>query len=102
MESGEDFDEDLAQLKQRAFTGLSSEGEDSPCEESKLVSEEQKSIMPAGELKASEMEQVMTNGMQFLAGLYKMSTGKELGLENQRININKETGEVTFTFKLPV
>ena len=27
---------------------------------------------------------------------------KELGLENQQIKINKETGEVTMTFKLPV
>jgi hypothetical protein len=40
--------------------------------------------------------------MQFLAGLFKMSTGKDMGLEGRRININKETGEVTLTFKLPV
>jgi len=59
---------------------------------------------PAGEraAKAAEMEQVMTSGMQFLAGLYKMSTGKESGLENQQIRINMETGEVTMTFKLPM
>jgi hypothetical protein len=31
-----------------------------------------------------------------------MSTGKDMGLENQQIKINKETGEVTMTFKLPV
>jgi hypothetical protein len=47
------------------------------------------------------MEQVMNQGLGFLAGLYKMSTGKEIGLENQQININKETGEVTMKFKLP-
>lgn len=52
--------------------------------------------------KAQEMEQVMNNGMQFLAGLFKMSTGKDLGLENQTIEVNKETGEVVMRFKLPV
>jgi len=52
--------------------------------------------------KTEELEQVMASGMQFLAGLYKMSTGKDMGLDNQRISINKETGEVTMTFKLPV
>jgi SNF2 family DNA or RNA helicase len=64
--------------------------------------EEQKNLPVMSESKTAEMEQVMTSGMQFLAGLFKMSTGKELGLENQQIKINKETGEVTMTFKLPV
>ena len=54
------------------------------------------------ESKAAELEQVMNSGMQFLAGLFKMSTGKELGLEGQQVKVNKETGEVTMTFKLPV
>ena len=51
--------------------------------------------------KANEIEQVMNNGMQFLAGLFKMSTGKDLGLENQTIEIDKSTGEVVMRFKLP-
>jgi SNF2 family DNA or RNA helicase len=54
------------------------------------------------EEKAKEVEQVMNNGMQFLAGLFKMSTGKDLGLSGQSIEINKETGEVVMKFKLPV
>jgi SNF2 family DNA or RNA helicase len=54
------------------------------------------------EEKAQEIEQVMNNGMQFLAGLFKMSTGKDLGLENQTIEVNKQTGEVVMRFKLPV
>jgi len=54
------------------------------------------------EEKAYEIEQVMNNGMQFLAGLFKMSTGKDLGLENQTIEVNKQTGEVVMRFKLPV
>ena len=54
------------------------------------------------ESKTVELEQVMNNGMQFLAGLFKMSTGKDLGLDGQQIKVNKETGEVTMTFKLPI
>jgi SNF2 family DNA or RNA helicase len=67
-----------------------------------VFAEEQKTIPSDNESKTAELEQVMTSGMQFLAGLFKMSTGKELGLENQQIKINKDTGEVTMTFKLPV
>jgi len=51
--------------------------------------------------KSVELEHVMNSGMQFLAGLFKMSTGKELGMENQSIEVNKETGEVVMRFKLP-
>lgn len=56
----------------------------------------------AAEEKTQEFEQVMNSGMQFLAGLFKMSTGKDLGLSGQSIEINKETGEVVMKFKLPV
>jgi SNF2 family DNA or RNA helicase len=55
----------------------------------------------APEQKAAELEQVMNSGMQFLAGLFKMSTGKDMGIEGQKIEVNKETGEVTMKFKLP-
>jgi tRNA U54 and U55 pseudouridine synthase Pus10 len=54
------------------------------------------------ELKASELEQVMTSGMQFLSGLLKMSTGKDMKLETQQIKVNRDTGEVIMTFKLPL
>ncbi len=64
--------------------------------------EESKTSSVEVESKTAELEQVMNSGMQFLAGLFKMSTGKELGLESQQIKVNKETGEVTMTFKLPV
>lgn len=52
--------------------------------------------------KAIEVEQVMKSGMQFLAGMFKMATGKDLGLENQTIEVNRETGEVVMRFKLPM
>jgi hypothetical protein len=44
----------------------------------------------------------MNNGMQFLSGLFKMATGKDMGMESQKIEVNRETGEVTMKFKLPV
>ncbi|MDL2256640.1 DEAD/DEAH box helicase [Bacteroidales bacterium OttesenSCG-928-I14] len=50
--------------------------------------------------QAKEMEEVMNNGMQFLASLLKMSTGKDMGLENQQIEVNAETGEVVMRFKM--
>ena len=64
--------------------------------------ERQKVTREESEAKAIELEQVMVSGMQFLAGLYKMSTGKDMGLENQQITIDKQTGEVTMKFKLPM
>lgn len=54
------------------------------------------------EVKTQELEQVMNNGMEFLSGLFKMATGKQVGFENQKIEIDKETGEVTMKFKLPM
>jgi len=59
-----------------------------------------KEPLPAAQ--AEEIEQVMSNGMQFLAGLFKMSTGKDMGIENQSIQIDNATGEVTLKFKLPM
>ncbi len=55
-----------------------------------------------GNAGAEDLEKVMNNGMQFLSGLFKMATGKEMGMENQKIEVNKETDEVTMKFKLPV
>ena len=52
--------------------------------------------------KAQELEQVMNNGMQFLAGMFKMSTGKDMGMEGHSIVVDKDTGEVTMKFKIPI
>ena len=64
--------------------------------------EAQPQKQPVYSPKPEEIEQVMNNGMQFLAGLFKMSTGKDIGIEDQKIEVNKETGEVTMKFKLPI
>ena len=50
--------------------------------------------------KMKEMEVVMNQGMNFLSGLFKMATGKSLGAEGQKIEIDPETGEVVMRFKL--
>ena len=52
--------------------------------------------------KLQEMKEVMQHGMSFLAGMYKMSTGKDIGVDSQNLDINTETGEITMKFKLPV
>ena len=52
--------------------------------------------------RLEEMETVMNQGMQFLAGMYKMSTGKEMTSGQQKIEIDKETGEVVMRFKLNI
>ncbi len=48
-----------------------------------------------------EIEVTLNQGMQFLSGIFKMATGKELITEGKGITVNKETGEVTMKFKLP-
>jgi len=53
-------------------------------------------------VQLAEMEQVMNQGMGFLSGLFKMATGKELSTREQKIEIDKETGEVVMRFKLPM
>lgn len=52
--------------------------------------------------KAAEMEQVMNQGLSFLSGMFKMMTGKDIASEEQKIEINRETGEVVMRFKFPL
>ena len=65
------------------------------------VAEEKASATNTHVPQPEEIETVMNNGLQFLAGLFKMSTGKDIGMEGQKIEVNRETGEVTMKFKLP-
>jgi superfamily II DNA/RNA helicase len=71
-----------------------------------IVSEELVAEIPIEEKKkiaqqAESMEKVMNQGMEFLAGLFKITTGKDIGIQNQKIEIDKQTGEVVMRFKLP-
>ncbi len=49
-----------------------------------------------------ELESVMSRGMDFLSGMFKMSTGKEFSATDNKIEVDKETGEVVMRFKMPV
>lgn len=47
-----------------------------------------------------ELEEVLQKGMAFLSALYKLHTGKELNPEDNRVEIDKETGELVLRFKV--
>lgn len=66
-----------------------------------IISEEKVSNQRPSVPQPEEIEAVMNNGLQFLAGLFKMSTGKDIGMEGQKIEVDRQTGEVTMKFKLP-
>lgn len=51
--------------------------------------------------KQEEMAEVMNKGMSFLAGMFKMMTGKEIMTQDQSIQIDPETNEVVMRFKMP-
>ena len=55
---------------------------------------------PPDETRLAELEAVMNKGMEFLSGLYKLSKGKDLNPEGNRIAIDKETGEVVMRFRV--
>lgn len=51
--------------------------------------------------KIEKMEEVMTKGMEFLTGLYQMSTGeKTTNTSTPKVKVDKETGEVSISFKM--
>ena len=79
-----------------AQTELNFEKNDSSASES-LSPKEPQTKTPDFE----EMEAVMTKGMEFLTGLFQMSTGKHLGNNSKpKVKVNKETGEVSISFKM--
>jgi len=73
-----------------------------------IISEPQP-VQPVSETKqptptiSPEMESmrtVMESGMQFLAGLYKMSTGKDMPVGGNSVEIDANTGDVVMRFKM--
>jgi hypothetical protein len=38
--------------------------------------------------------------MTFLAGIFKLSTGADLAFGNQKLEVDRQTGEVRLTFKI--
>ena len=88
-------------LSESNTVDIMAEPEDFAPDVETIVAEKTESQIAQQE-KVQQIEQVMNSGMQFLAGLFKMSTGKDMGVENQTIEVNRETGEVVMKFKLPV
>ncbi len=52
--------------------------------------------------RLEELEIIMNKGLEFLSGMFKMSTGQELFTSDNKMEVNKETGEVVIRFKLPI
>lgn len=52
--------------------------------------------------RAAEIQEVMTQGMGFLGSLFKMATGKDMGMDAKSIEVDPKTGEVVMRFKMPV
>ena len=52
-------------------------------------------------VETEELETTLNQGLQFLGGLLKMTTGKDLLTEDQTVTVDKKTGEVVMRFKLP-
>jgi superfamily II DNA/RNA helicase len=94
--------EELAQQKPADEIDLSEDTTEPQEEPATAPAESTGGNGQGGNASAEDLEQVMNNGMQFLSGLFKMTTGKEMGVEGQKIEVNKETGEVTMKFKLPL
>ena len=107
-DSSEEADSEQIQetqpVSQKTETAEIDLSEDSPEDNlpPETIQTQKPQAVPGTKTKAEELEEVMNNGLQFLSGLFRMSTGKELGSENQKIEIDKETGEVVMRFKLPV
>jgi ERCC4-related helicase len=55
---------------------------------------------PQQEKQAEQVEQVLASGMAFFAGLFKMSTGADVNFKDQKIEVDKQTGEVHLSFKI--
>jgi superfamily II DNA/RNA helicase len=98
-----EFDEhgnfkDLVEEEEGIEIFESTEDQDLITEESEISSPSEKSTK-----EYEKLEQVLSKGMEFLSGLFEMSTGEKLGgTEGHTIKVDKETGEVTLKFKLKI
>jgi hypothetical protein len=55
---------------------------------------------PLAAAQAEQLEQVLASGMSFLAGIFKMSTGADLAPGDQKIEVDRKTGEVRLSFRI--
>ena len=72
-----------------------------PISKSKENSENEKQQSNSMTPNYDEMEDVMTKGMEFLTGLYQMSSGQKLTKKSKpKVKIDKESGEISISFKM--
>jgi SNF2 family DNA or RNA helicase len=66
------------------------------------TSPEPAAVLPvaAGEFQAEQLEEILNKGMDFLAVLFRMSTGTDLAFGNQKISVDKASGEVSLQFNM--
>ena len=57
-------------------------------------------LLHAGEYQTEQLEEILNKGMEFLAVLFKMSTGNDLDIGGQKINVDKTSGEVSLHFEM--
>lgn len=73
------------------------ENAEQEAEEAVPVYEQQEASQPGA---PEMMKEVLSSGMQFLSGLFKMATGKEMPVDNNSIEFDANTGEVVMRFKM--
>jgi len=97
------IEEDESEPASAGTTQVSSSTASTPAASSSAESSSPSTHMDpaARKQKAKEAEEVMNKGLEFFNGLFKISTGSDSGLEDKRMKINTETGEVEMKFKIP-
>ncbi|MCF6268721.1 MAG: DEAD/DEAH box helicase [Melioribacteraceae bacterium] len=109
--STEEEDEEIEQKEHAKIYNLFSEMEDEndidesseydfPKDEKVTKEDVEKAPTPVV-AKPEDIEATLNQGMQFLNGVFKMATGKELLSDKEGIKVDRETGEVVMKFKLP-
>jgi SNF2 family DNA or RNA helicase len=54
-----------------------------------------------GRIDSRDVEDVLKSGVNFLSQLFRLSTGRVIKIEEDKLNFNPETGEITLKFKIP-
>lgn len=103
LDHDDEYDEDEIDIDD--FEGKEDEKDNIEIESEKVavaVNEEKLAQESETARNVEQMEDVLNSGMQFLSGMFKMATGKDMGTGDQKIEVDKETGEVVMRFKLPM
>ena len=97
----EEEDLELEIVQHEASNEHPGQSDRQPAAETEEAVDEKENRSTTEQQHYEQVEKVMQDGMNFLSGMFKMSTGKEMGAENAKIEVNRQTGEVTMKFKMP-